>query len=149
MPRDKDETQQGRDGGEGQHHEREILRRPEKQGELDEEWGQKGDGDRAEGAGNEGADGGSRERCRASPLPGHHIALYRGDDRARLARRVEQDRGRRTSIHRAIIEAGKHDEGASRVELGGDRQEQRDGKGRTDTRQDSNCGAERDADQAP
>ena len=35
------------------------------------------------------------------------------------------------------------------IELGGDRQEQRDGERRTDARQDADGGAERHADQAP
>ena len=52
------------------------------------------------------------------PLLRHHISLDRGDDRAGFARRVEQDRGGRAAIHGAVIEAGEHDEGAGRIELG-------------------------------
>ena len=51
------------------------------------------------------------------PLPGHQISLDRRHDRAGFARRIEQDRGGRTAIHGAVIEAGEHDEGAGRIEL--------------------------------
>ena len=36
---------------------------------------------------------------------------------ARLARRVEQDRGGRAAVHGAVVDAGEHDERARRVHL--------------------------------
>ena len=142
-------AEQCRDCREGEDHQREIFRRAEEQGELDEERRQEGDGDRAEGARHEGADRGGRKRRGAAALPGHEIALDRRHDRPGFARRIEQDRGRRAAIHGAVIEAGEHDEGAGRIELCGNRQKQGDGQRRPDAGKDADRRAERHADQAP
>ena len=102
---------------------------------------------RGDQAGDERADRGRRQRRAAAALARHLVALERGDDRGALARRVEQDRGGRAAIHAAVVDAGEHDQRAGRVELVGDRQEQRDGQRRPDAGQHADRGAERHADQ--
>ena len=62
--------------------------------------------------------------------------------------RVEQDRRRRAAIHRAVIDAGEQDEGGRRIDLVGDRQQQRDGQRRAEAGQHADRRAERDADDA-
>ena len=98
-------------------------------------------------AGDERADRGGGERRAAAARAGHLVALERRDDRGALARRVEQDRGGRAAVHAAVVDAGEHDQRAGRVELVGDRQQQRDGQRRPDAGQHADGGAERDADQ--
>ena len=66
----------------------------------------------------------------ARPGLRHLVALERGGDRGRLARRVEQDGGGRAAEHRAVVDAGEHDERAGRVELHGERQQHRHGERR-------------------
>ncbi len=83
------------------------------------------------------------------PLPRHQVSLDRGHDRTGFARRIEQDGGGRTAIHGAVIEAGKHDEGAGGIEVARDRQEKRDGERRADAGQDADERAKRHADQRP
>ena len=85
----------------------------------------------------------------ARPVAGHLVALERGDDGGALARRVEQDRGGRAAIHRAVVDAGEQDEGGGRLDLEGDRQQQRDGERRAEAGQHADRGAERGADEAP
>ena len=102
-----------------------------------------------DGAGDERADGGGGQRLGAAALARHHVAVDGGDDRARFARRVEQDRGGRAAIHGAVVDAAEHDEGGGGIELGGDRQEQRHGERRADARQHADGGADRDAQRRP
>ena len=136
-------------GGQRQDHEREILGRPEQQGQLDQHRGHEGERQGGDGAGDEGADGGRRQSLGAAALPCHLVAVDRGHDRARLARRVEQDGGGRAAIHGPVIDAAEHDEGGGGVELARDRQEQRHGERRPDPRQDADRGADRDAQGRP
>jgi hypothetical protein len=111
-----------RHGDEGEHHQREILGRAEAQRELDDDRRHERDAQRADRPGDEGADrrGGERRTCAAAAC--HSVTLQRGDDRGTLTRRVQQNRGRRAAIHRAVIDAGEQNEGGGRVDLEGDRQ---------------------------
>ncbi len=100
-----------------------------------------------DGAGDERADGGGGERRPAAAGLGHLVAFERGRHRGALARRVDQDRGGRAAIHAAVVDAGEHDQRAGRIELEGDRQQQRDGQRRADAGQHADRGAEQHADQ--
>ncbi|MNK30751.1 hypothetical protein D3C87_491710 [compost metagenome] len=112
----------GGNGDEGEHHQREIFTRAEDQRQLDDVWRDKRERDGGDEAGDEGADGGGGQGRAASALAGHLVAFERGDDRGAFARRVEQDRGGRSAIHAAIIDAGEHDERTSGIEPVGDGQ---------------------------
>ena len=68
---------------------------------------------------------------------------------AGLAGRVEQDAGGGPAVHRAVVDAAEHDEGAGRVEAERDRQQHRDGQRRADARQHADRGAERHAGERP
>ena len=48
----------------------------------------------------------------ARPWLRHLVAVDAGDDRARLARHVDQDRRGRAAILRAVVDAGEHDQRA-------------------------------------
>ena len=65
----------------------------------------------------------------------------------RLARHVDQDRGGRAAILRAVIDAGEHDQRRQRIEPEGDRQQHGDGRDRADAGQHADQRAEQAADQ--
>ena len=116
---------------ESEHHQGEIIGRPEFERPLHHDWREEGNPEGADRPGNERADGGGRERRAGPAVAGHLVALERRDDGGAFARGVEQDRGGRAAIHRPVINAGEENEGCSRLDLEGDRQEKRDGERRT------------------
>ncbi len=140
-------AESGGDGDEGEHHQREIFARAEDERQLDDVGRNKGQSERGDEAGDEGADGCRGKRRTAAAGARHLVALERGDDRGAFAGGVEQDRRGRTPIHAAIIDAGEHDERPGRIELIGDRQEQCDGQCGADAGQHAHGGAERYADE--
>ena len=103
-------AEHGADRDEGEQHDGEVLRRAEADRELHDLRREQGQQQRADGAGDEGADGGRGERLRGPAGLGHLVALDGRDDRGGLARGVEQDRGRRAAVHAAVEDAGEHDE---------------------------------------
>ncbi len=50
------------------------------------------------------------ERRTGAALPRHLVAVDGGDDRRRLARNVDQDRGGRAAVLRAVVDAGEQDQ---------------------------------------
>ena len=82
--------------------------------------------------------------CLAILLPS-----MRGDHGAGLARRVEQDRGRRAAVHRAVVDAGKEDHRRGGLDLQRDRQQHRHRRGRADAGQHADGRADGAAEQAP
>ena len=128
-------------------HQCEIVFRPEPDRDLDEVRRKEGDARGRNGAGNEGADRGGRQRRPAASGLGHLVAFDRGRHRRAFARRVDQDGGGRAAIHAAVIDAGEHDQRAGRIELVGDGQKQRDGQGRSDAGQHADRSAEQNSDQ--
>jgi hypothetical protein len=84
--------------------------------------------------------------CAARPRLGHLVALQSRDHGRGFTGRVEQDRGGRAAIHAAVVDAGEHDEGARRLDVVGDREQQRHGHRRADARQHTHGRAEHDAD---
>ena len=85
-----------------------------------------GDQQRRDRPREERAERGDGERLARPPLPRHLVAVERGDDRPRLARKVDEDRGGRAAILRAVIDAGEHDHRADRRQVEGDRQQDGD-----------------------
>ncbi len=71
-----------------------------------------------------------------------------GDDRGGLARNVDQDRGGRAAVLRAVIDAREQDERGDRRQRERDRQQHRDRGDRADTGQDSNQRAKEHAGEA-
>ena len=83
----------------------------------------------------------------ARPWRRHLMAVEAGDHRRGLARDVDQDRGGRAAILRAVIDAGQHDQRADRRQAEGDRQQHRDGGDRADAGQNPDQRADQRADQ--
>ena len=134
---------------EAQRHQREIVRRRELLGELGQRRRGHGDRHRCHAAGEEGADGGNGERRPGAALACHLVAVETGDDRARLARQVDQDGRGRATVLGAVVDAGQHDERTfGRQEVGG-RQQQRHGRHRADARQHADGRADDGTHQAP
>ncbi len=137
------------DGGEGQHHQQEILGRPELDGEFGHIGREQRDDHGGDGSGHERADGRGRQGGAGAPALGHLVAFHRGDHARGFARRVQQDRGGRAAVHRTVVDAGEEDHRGGDVHLGRDRQQHRHRHRRSDAGQHADGGAEPTADQAP
>ena len=88
-----------------------------------------------------------RERRPRPPLPGHLVAVDRGDRGGGLAGDAHQHGGDRAAVHGAVVDRRQHDDGAGRVEAEGQRQEDRDPGDRADAGQDADRGADDAADE--
>ncbi len=138
-----------RERGQAEHHQREIFRRPEGERRARERRREQHEADRADGAGDERADRRDAERHAAAALQRHLVAVERGHHRGRLARHVDQHRSERAAVHGAVVKAGEHDESAGRIEAARERQQQRNGEGGPNARQNSDDGAESHSNQRP
>src|SRR4029453_7288091 len=96
----------------------------EAEGDPHEKGREEGQADGGEGAGDEGPDGGGGEGGRPAAPTRHAIALQRGDDRGGFAGSIDEDGGGRAAVHRAVVDAGEHDEAAGGRELVGRGQQQ-------------------------
>ena len=131
-----------------EHHQAEILRRPEQQREPGERRADRRDHQRRDRAGEERGDRRDAERNAGLALLRHLVAVERGDDRGRLARDVDQDRRGRAAVLGAVVDAGEHDQRAGRVDLEGQRQQHGDGGDRPDAGQHADQGADQAAQEA-
>jgi hypothetical protein len=138
-----------RHGDESEHHQREVVRRAEFEREVDHQRRQQREQKGGDRAGDERADRAGRQRRAGAPRLRHAIAFERGGDRSRLPRRVQQDRGGGAAEHRAVVDAGEHDERAGGIKLDRERQQHRHGERRPDAGQHADERAKRDADQPP
>ena len=99
-------------------------------------------------AGEERAERGDGERRAGAALARHLVAVDAGHDRRGLARQVDQDRGGRAAVLRAVVDAGQHDQAGHRLEIEGERQQHRDGGDRADAGQHADQRADQAADEA-
>ena len=118
-------------------HERKILRWPEDQRDAGQRRGEGGNHQCRNRAGDEGAYRRDPKRNARSALARHLMAVDCGDDSARLAGDIEQDRGGGAAILGAVIDAGQHDQRGGRIEPEGQREQDSDGRDRPDPRQDA------------
>ena len=102
---------------------------------------------RADRAGEERAERRDRQRGAGAALAGHLVAVEAGHDRRRFARQVDQDRGRRAAVLRAVVDAGQHDQRGGRRQMEGDRQQHGDGRHRADAGQHADQRADHAADE--
>ena len=99
------------------------------------------DDDGGDGAGEEGGDRRDGQGRAGAALLRHRMAVEAGDDRGRLARHVDEDRGGRAAILRAVEDAGQHDHRRGRLQAEGERQQQAppSGSGRCPAARRSPC----------
>ena len=121
--------------GHAHHHQAEEFRRPEFQRDAckrrrrdDQESG----GDRPA---DERADGRNRQCRTRAALLGHLVAVDRGHGGGRLARHLHEHAGHGAAVHRAVIDRAQHDDGAGRIEVKRERQQDADRGDRADPRQ--------------
>jgi hypothetical protein len=131
-----------------EHHQREVLGRAEQQRQRGQRRAERRDQHGREAARDERPDRRDRERRTRTPLSGHLMAVERSDHRGRLARYVDEDRGSRSTILRAVIDAGEHDQCADWREAECDRQQHRNGGERTNAGEHADQRADQDTDQA-
>ena len=86
-------AQHGRHRDHRQHHQAKVFGRAKRQGRFNHPWRHKSQGQGADGAGHKAADGRRGQGLASSAATGHFVAFQGRDDRRRLARGVEQNRG--------------------------------------------------------
>jgi hypothetical protein len=131
-----------------EHHDGEVFRGADAHRHLGQRRRQYRDQQRRDATRQEGAERRRGQRRPRAPLLRHLVAVERRDDRGGLARQVDQDRGGRAAILRAVEDARHHDHCGDRRQGEGDWQQQRDGRGRPDARQHADQRAEQHADEA-
>ena len=60
---------------------------------------------------------------RPASLASHHVPVDGGGNGSGFAGRIQQDAGGRAAVHRTVIDAAKHDEGADRIQAEGNREQ--------------------------
>ena len=118
-------------------HQAEILGGSEGQGKFGQRRGNQHETDDRYRSGDERPKGGNAQRRTGPALSGHLIPVQAGDHRGRFPRDVDQDGGRRSSIHGAVIDPGKHDDGRHRGDMERVWKEQGNGGRRAETRKDA------------
>ena len=139
--------QEGQDH-EAEHHQAEIFGRSECDGDAREPRRHQHQCHQRKRAGDERAERGDAERRAGAALLGHLVAVDTGDDGRGLAGNVDQDRGGRAAIHRAVVDPGHHDDAGFRRSRQRDRQQQRHRRDRADAGQHADQRADEDADEA-
>ena len=134
--------------GEAEQHQAEIFRRGEFEREPAHRHAGGDDDDGRDRAGEERCDGGDRERRAGAALLRHLVPVETGDDGGGFARQIDQDRGGRAAILRAVENAGEHDQRRRRRQREGERQQDRDRGDRRDARQHADQRADQRAQQA-
>ena len=136
-----------RAAGYARHHhqaaggERKKFRGAEQDRDIGQQRREHHDADHRQRAADERADRDDGQRGAGAALLGELIAVDRGDHGSGLAGNVEQDRGGRAAIHRAVEDAGHHDQAGGRIEREGQRQDQRHAGDRAEARQHADRGA--------
>ena len=124
-----------------QEHQAKVLGRSQANGVIGQHRRKQGHDDGGDRSSNKGA---NCRACQGSPSAaalGHLVAFHRGDHGGGLARRVEQNRGGRTAVHRPIVNAGKENHRCGGVHMRGNRKQHRHGGRRPDPGQDTHRSA--------
>ena len=97
-------------GDQAQHHQRKVFRGTELKRHIRQRRGCDGEQDGRHRAGEEGAESGGGERRPGAALLRHLVAVDRRHDRRTFSGQVDQDRGGRAAILRAVVNTGQHDQ---------------------------------------
>ena len=98
-----------------EHHQREVLGRPEPDGDRGDGRSKERHDDDAQCASDERADRGDAQRRTRASLFRHLVAVNAGHDGRGFARDVQQDRGCRAAIHCAVEDRREHHHAADRA----------------------------------
>jgi hypothetical protein len=118
-------------------HQGKIFRRAEDHGKVRQDRGKEGKADKTECSRKKRRDGGDGQGWTGFPLLGHFIAVYGRRHGGSLPWDVDDDRGRRSPVHGAVVDRCHHDDRRSR------------GKHRRQGQQDRYPGSGTDAGQHP
>ena len=129
-------------------HQRTHLGGSEFERHLDQERRQENHLGDAEGSADEGGDDGDAERGAALALFGQRKPVQTGHGVRRMARQIEQNRADRSAILGAVIDAGQHQDRRHRLHSEGQRQQDRDRRDRTHSRQHADEVADQHAEEA-
>jgi hypothetical protein len=123
------------DHDDAEHRQGDVLRRAEADGEARQRRSDEDQAEDRDGATDEGPDGGDRQGRTTAALLGHLVAVDGRDGAGCLPRDAEEDRGDRAAVHRAVVDAGQHDDRRGGLHAVREGQEQRDGRRRPETGQ--------------
>ena len=112
-----------------EEHETKELGRPEGKRKTRERQRDHGKREGSHDAPHERAYRRDPERRAGAALPRHLVAVEARHHRGGFTRNVDQDRGDGAAVHRAVIDRRQHDDGAGRVELEGERDQDRCARG--------------------
>jgi hypothetical protein len=132
---------------EAEHHQREVVGGLEFESDFRQWRREQGNYERCDAAGDEGCDRRHPERRSGAALLGHRMAVDGRHHRGGLTRDVDEDRGGRAAILRAVIDAGQHDQRGCRTEAECQWQQHRDRRDRADAGQHADQGAEKHPDE--
>ena len=136
------------DGGhQAERHQRAIVGGSEFLRHARQRLGEDHDDDGADGAGEERTDGRDRQCGTSASVARHLVAVETGHDRGGFTRQVDQDRGRRAAVLRAVVDAREHDQRGGRRQMEGDRQQHGDGRHGADAGQDPDQGSDHTTEQ--
>jgi hypothetical protein len=120
------------DGGdEAERHQRAVVGRAELLRHARQRLGEDHDDDGPDSAGKERAEGGDRQRRSRSPVARHLVAVETGHHRRGFTRQIDEDRGCRAAVLRAVVDTGQHDQRGGGRQVERDRQQHGDGRHRT------------------
>ena len=135
-------------GGQAEDHEGEIFRRPEFQGQGNQQGRQEHQTEDTEDSGDERTDGGNPQSGAGLAFPGHLVAVEAGHHRGRLTGNVDQDGSGRSAVHGPVIDGGNDDNRGRRVHAVGHGQKKGYAHHRADAREDPDRGPSQTAEES-
>ena len=139
---------QGDRRDQAEHDQAEVLGRAELERGGRQRRGEQGDQHGRHRSREERAECRSGQGGAGSPLLGHLMAVECSDGGRRLPGNVDQDRGRRAAVLGPVVDPGEHDQRCDGVEVEGDRQQERDRRGRPDAGENTDSRAKGDTEEA-
>ena len=136
------------DHAEREHDQHHLHGRADRDHDFRQRRGDEHEPQDRDGAADEAAEGGDHQGRAGAPSARHLIAFDAGDDRRRLAGNAHQDRGGRAAIHRAVEDAGQHDDADRRIEPECQRKQQRHARERPKPGQHADHGSPQAAEEA-
>ena len=121
---------------------------PKSSAKLGDQRGDEGQGDDREGSADEGADRGDAQGRACPALPGDRVSVEDGHHRGRLAGQAQEHGGDGAAVLRAVEDARQHDDRGRGLDAVGEREQDGDGRGRSQAGQDTDQHADEHADEA-
>ena len=123
---------------EAEDHEGAVVGGAEHKGGFGQKRRKEGERGGGEGASEKARDRGGGEGHRGAARPRETVAVETGDDGARFAGKIQQDRRGASAVLGAVVDPREHDDGARGFERVGEGKEHGDGRHGAESGQDPN-----------